>query len=175
MASELSLEALGFSEERLLDMAAEKIAEEYFRGDMLTARVERLIEEKVSAAIPKGLNAKIDALLSAEMEKIIGEEIVPVNMWGEREGKPTTIRAQIAERARIFWEERVDKDGKLSSYGGKPRHEHLLRTIVNEEFAAAIRQNVVNVVGAMKVAAKAHAEKITEEALDNLIKVKVSA
>jgi imidazolonepropionase-like amidohydrolase len=44
---------------------------------------------------------------------------------------------------------------------------------VQEEFDKAIKQNVVNIVGAMKIAAKAHAEKITNEALDNLIKVKV--
>lgn len=174
MAETISLEALGFSEERLLDLAAEKIAQSFFDADGLSFRAEKLFEDRVSAAIPKNLNQKIDDLLTAEMAKIIGEEIVPVNMWGERQGQPTTIRDQIAERARTFWEERVDKDGKLSSYGGQPRHEQLLRKIVNEEFTAAIKQNVVNVVGAMKVAAKAHAEKITEEALDSLIKVKVA-
>lgn len=172
MADTISLEALGFSEERLLDLAAQKLADEYFQRDDLGIRAERILEARVTEAIPKGLNQKIDALLTAEMEKIISEEIVPVNMWGEREGQPTTIRNQIAERARVFWEERVEKDGKRTTYGGQPRHEHLLRQIVNEEFSAAIKQNVVNVVGAMKIAAKAHANKITEEALDNLIKVK---
>ena len=172
--ADLNLEALGFSEEKLLDLAAQKIADHFFDIEQLSYRAEQMFERRINAAIPKNINQKIDDLLSAEMEKILREEIVPVNMWGEREGQPTNIRNQIAERARKFWDEKVDKDGKLSTYGGSPRHEHMMRQIVNEEFATAIKQNVVNVVGAMKVAAKAHADKITEEALDKLIAVKVS-
>jgi hypothetical protein len=166
---------LGFTPEQLLDLAAEKVADQYLDREGVTWRVEQVLEARVKDAVGKGLNEKIDALLTAEMEKILGEEIVPMNIWGERQGSPTTIRNQIAERARTFWEERVNKDGKLETYGGQPRHEHLIRKIVNEEFSAAIKQNVVAVVSAMKIAAKAHAEQITNEALDNLIKVKVPA
>lgn len=173
--ADVSLEALGFSEEKLLDLAAQKIADAYYDSDGLTYRAEQLFEQRVSAAVPKNLDQKIDDLLNAEMEKILREEIVPVNIWGEREGQPTTIRNQIADRARTFWDVKVDKDGKVTTYGGKPRHEHLLSRIVNEEFEKVIKQNVVNVVGALKIAAKAHADKITEEAIDKLIAVKVAA
>lgn len=173
MTDKVSMASLGFSEEALLNLAAQKIADQFWDADNLGCRAEKMLEERVNQAVPKQLNQKIDNLLEEEMRRILSAEIIPCDMWGDRVGPPTTIRDQITVRARSFWEERVDEKGKLSSYGGKPRHEHMMRQIVQEEFDKAIKQNVVNIVGAMKIAAKAHAEKITNEALDNLIKVKV--
>lgn len=168
------LTPFGITKEDVLDLAARRVADEALDDGSIHDRVRTLIDQQVSAAVAKNLNGKIDALLNAEMEKILREEIVPVNIWGEREGSPTTIRAQIADMARKFWDQRVDKEGKPSTYGGSPRHEHLLRQVLNEEFNAAVKQNVTNIIGAFKDAIKADAARITNEHIDKLIAVKTS-
>lgn len=168
----------GITREDVLNLAAQKIADAEIDRDFIYEKTKKIIDDRVNAAIGdnvgKGLIAKIDALLNAEMEKILREEIVPVNMWGEREGQPTTIRNQIADLARKFWDQKVDKEGKLSTYGGSPRHEHLFRSVLNDEFNAAVKQNVTNIIGAFKDAIKADAARITDEHIDKLIAVKTT-
>lgn len=162
----------GIKPEDILELAAQKLADEFADKYQVQQRAYELIESRVEGISTKNLVQKIDDVLTTEMERILHAEIVPLDMWGEKAGQPTNIRDMIAERARKFWDERVEKDGKLTSYGGQPRHEHMMRQIVNDEFDKAIKQNVVEIIAGMKDAMRAHAHKVADEYLDKLIAVK---
>jgi hypothetical protein len=162
----------GIKPEDILELAAQKLADEFADKYQISQRAYELIEARVEGISTKNLVQKIDDLLTAEMDRILKAEIIPLDMWGEKAGQPTTIRDQIAERARKFWDEKVDKDGKLTTYGGQPRHEHMMRQIVSDEFDKAIKQNVVEIIAGMKDAMRAHAHKVADEYLDKLIAVK---
>lgn len=164
----------GITREEVLKLVVDKMVDDVWReaGDTVEI-VNRIIREKVDGQIGKNLDAKIDAALTAEMERLMTVEIVPVSIWGERTGSPTTLRDALSERARLFWDVRVDKDGKpTGDYYGKPRHEHLFAKIVNDEFNRVVQQNVTNIIGAFKDAVKADAARITNEHIDKLIAVK---
>jgi hypothetical protein len=118
------------------------------------------------------LISKVDEILMREMERIMSTEITPVNIFGDREGKPTTIRATLAERAKVFWEEKVNGEGRRESYGGSPRYEWLFNRVIKDEFEKVVKQNIVNMVGAFKDALKADAATVTAKHIDDLIKVK---
>lgn len=162
----------GIKPEDILELAAQKLADQYCDQYHVQQRAYELIESRVEGICTKNLVQKIDDVLTAEMERILTAEIVPLDMWGEKTGQPTNIRDMIAERARKFWDERVEKDGKLTSYGGQPRHEHMMRQIVNDEFDKAIKQNIVEIIAGMKDAMRAHSHKVADEYLDKLIAVK---
>lgn len=162
----------GITREEVLNLAAEKLANDYANEEDLGSTVREMIKTRVTEAFASNLNTRIDGMLCEEMEKLLGQEICPVDIYGERTGTPTTMRAVLAERARVFWDTKVNSDGKQESYGGKPRHEWLFQKIVNEEFSKVVKQNIVNLVGSFKDALSASAIAITKEHIDSLIKVK---
>lgn len=140
-------------------------------GDLFD-RASHEISSRVDAALAKGLDGVIEKTINEIMEKALDTEIAPVNVWGEREGNATTIRAALHERARNFWSEKVDKEGKASSYGGQPRYEHVLSIITAKEFDSAIKQNITDIAGAMKDAIRKDFYEQVDGKLNEFFKVK---
>lgn len=158
--------------EDVLNLAAQKLVDAYCGEPDLSEIAERMIRERITLAFADGLKRRIDEFLTAEMEKLIGQEIVPVNIWGEREGtSPTTIRAELAKRARDFWNVTIDRDGRESSYGGQARSKVLMEQIVKDEFSKAVKENADVIVGEFKAALKADATALVHKHIDSLIKL----
>jgi len=162
----------GITREEVLELAARKLADAFSDDGEIEGQATRMIRERIETAFAQKLTARIDDFLTTEMQRLLGEELNPVDIFGERTGKPTTIRATLAERARVFWDVRVDCKGKAESYGGRPRHEVLFTQIVNDEFVKAIQSTTNEIVGAFKAALKADAAKITAAHIDKLINLK---
>jgi hypothetical protein len=163
---------LDISREEVLQLAAQRLADDAAGEEYIGDRVQQLITKRVNDAVAQALEGKIEEVLSREMEHILRETITPINIWGERAGAPTTLRDALAERARVFWDVKVDKEGKPSDYHGRPRHEHLMARLLNEEFTKAIRDNATAMVAAFASAVKADSARITAEHIDKLIQVK---
>lgn len=163
----------GITKEDVLELAAKKLVDEAQESfDSLIDRAERNLREKINEAFTKSLQGNIDSLLVKEMETLMRTEFTPVNVWGEKTGKPTTIRDALHERAKLFWEVKVDDKGKETAYYGKPRSEHLMRDLLNEEFTKAIRENATEIVLAFKEAVRGNAAQLLGEHIEKLIPVK---
>lgn len=160
------------TKDEVLELAAQKLANSVAEQSDISETANRLISERVKELFEKGLKARIDEFLDAEMRKVIGEEIVPVNIWGEREGKPTTIRAELAKRAKEFWGTKVDEQGRESSWGGIERSTRLMQQILKDEFAAAIKSNAEVIVAEFKKALQTESTRIVTDNIDRLIKTK---
>lgn len=164
-----------FNEEQLLNLAVVKICDQYIESDELSKRVESLIQKRLNEVFSERLLSKVDSFISEEMTKLLAKEVAPVNLWGEQVGKPTTIRDALAERAREFWNQKVNADGKATTndYYSKPRHEYLFGKIISDEFAKAVSQDTINIIGALKTALKDNMSQTLNNKLDELIKVKI--
>ncbi len=161
----------GITREDVLNLAAQKLVEAYCGDPDLSETAERIVRDKINEVFAKRLNQTIDEALQREMEKILGQEIMPVDIWGERTGNPTTIRAQLALKAKQFWEIRVDNDGREMSYG-TPRSEILMKKILKDEFTKAIKENADVILAEFKTAIKADATRIVSDHIDKLITLK---
>lgn len=162
----------GITKEEITELAATKIADSLLDADVIEVSVAKKIEARLENLFGTKIKTRVDSFLSEEMTRILSKEIHPVDIYGEKTGEPTSIQAVLAERAKVFWDTKVDEKGNpAGSWGAVPRHEHLFRKIVNEEFEKAVKQNIVNLVGAFKDALSASANKITQEHIDSLIKV----
>ena len=158
--------------EELLELAAQKLADNFDSSDDIHSAAYKLITKRVEEAFATGIKQRIDQFLADEMARIIATEICPVNIWGEREGKPVTLRATLAAQAKTFWESRVDGDGRpTDSWSGTPRSKQLMAQIMKDEFAAAVKSNAEVIVAEFKAALRADAVKIVTDNIDKLITV----
>lgn len=160
------------TKEEVLNLAAQKLFDAYCGEPDLSETAERLVEAKVNEECAKNLTNRIDAFLTSEMERLVSQEIVPVDIWGDKAGSATTIRAQLAKRAREFWAVSVNEDGRESSYGGSPRSEMLMKKVLKDEFAKAVKESADVIIGEFKAALKVDATKLVTDHIDKLINIK---
>lgn len=174
MSESIAQNPFGISREEILNLAAQKIADQYCSdGDELQDHVTKLIAERIKGVFAESLTARINAFMDAEMETLVKTQIVPVDIWGDAKGEPTTIRESLAAKAVAYWNERVNCEGRTSdSYGAKCRHEWLFQKIVGEEFERGIRQNIINLVAAFKDAIREDEKKKIDTYLNEFLRVK---
>lgn len=158
--------------EELLNLAAQKLVDDAVSEDSLTDYAHSLIQNEIQKLCADKLKTKVDSFLTEEMSRILGQEICPVDIYGEKTGQPTTIRAVLAERAKVFWNVNVDTAGREQSYGGSPRHQVMFREIINEEFKKAIAANIDLMAKTFKDALAADAIAITRAHIDKIIHLK---
>jgi len=156
--------------EEILELAARKVVEQ-FEGDFDPSEAARsMISERIKETVGDSLRKTVDSVLRDELSKIMEQTIQPVDIFGDKTGKPTTIRAVLADRAKVFWEVKVDKDGKESTWGGEPRHAHLMRQLLDDAFKQAVKDNATLVVSEFKKAITASAQKMVVDHINQLIK-----
>lgn len=153
--------------EEILELAAQKLADSAADYEDLHSSAHREIKERIHAK----LFPKVDEAISAELERLLSSEIAPVNIWGEKVGEPTTIRSALHQRAKDYWSQKVNGDGKPNDgYGGKPRAEWMFEKIVRDEFTAAIKGNAEEITKAFKAAMKETAMANIAAKVDELFK-----
>lgn len=169
----------------VLELAAQKAADTVLAEwpDDLYEYAKAKIEDRISSVITDELRASmvetIDQKLAEETEKALQQEIVPVDIWGEAKGDPTTLRQQIHKRALEYWEESVEKDRnnpgryRKSSYGGTPRHRLVYQDVAQAAFEAAIQANVTEMVKAFRDALRKDAAKVVNARIEKIINNKV--
>lgn len=141
-------------------------------GNNIYEQIEREASKRINEAIAKRLDGIIEDTLNTITREALDTEIHPINIWGEREGNPTTVRAALHNRAKSFWQEKVNKNGEKTSYGGVPRYEHVLGIITAKEFESVIKQNITDIAGAVKDAIRSDFYSGVDNQLNKLFKVK---
>lgn len=159
------------TKEEVLELAAKKLVDESFNGCELHDSANALLKKRVEEIVADGLKTKVDEFLTREMNELLSKEIFPVDIWGDKVGKPTTVRAQLHERAKAFWDVKVNDEGREVSYGGEPRHTVLMKKILKNEFANAVKANSDVIVAAFKKALKDGTTDIVSRHIDGLIRI----
>ncbi len=171
---------LNIDSKDVMELAAQKVADAVLSEyddiqEYVTNRIEELISSVMTDEMRASMVATIDQRLAEETEKVLQQKIVPVDMWGEAKGEPTTIREQIHKRALEYWEERVEPDRnnqgryRATSYGGQPRHKMVYKDIAKEAFEEAIKANVSEMVKAFRDAMRKDVYKVVDKRIDSII------
>ena len=171
----MKIEELGFTKEDIIDKLAEKIISVDYASDdyesKISTQVQKKIDGKLTEAVNKAFLNAIDEKLNAILDTIISGEVRPVNIWGEPVGEKTTIRDQLTKRAKDFWLQKVDKNGKAcDSYYGVPRHEHLMQETVKKEFESVVKANIDGVISGLKEALRVDLMKVVDDQMKRAFK-----
>lgn len=166
----MNLEDIGLTNDDLIERVVQKIVDTLGDEYEFFSDLKQTVKTKVYERIGESMNRKVDAALDDAMGAILAEKICPVTIWGEQAGEETTLRDALAKQARTFWETNVDKDGKLTkSYGGKPRHQHLMEQLLKDEFSQAVREHATVIVDGFKAAVKGDLQSMVNAHIEKLI------
>ena len=168
----------------VMELAAQKVADQVLEqyedmAEIASNRIEALINGVVTDEMRASLAATVDAKLLEETEKVLQQKIVPVDIWGEAKGEPSTIREQLHKRALEYWEEPVEVDRnnrgryRVTSYGGTPRHKVIFRDIATAAFEEAMKANISELVKGFRDAMKKDAFAMMSKHIDNIINNRV--
>lgn len=149
--------------DRLIGQIDESINDTVF--SLVSSHINKTVAIQVQDAISKALDAELQRILEAKM--------TPVDMWGEPTGEATTIRAQLHKRAVNFFSEKVDRDGKPTSYGGAPRYQRIYAELANTAFSKAVSDNIETIAAAVKTSVRDTIWRDLDTALNNTFKVKI--
>lgn len=133
----MNLEELGITKEDLLDKIAGHIIDEI--RDNVLEDIRKTTRENTQQRI----SATVSEVISEAARSTLDGTFQPVNCFGEKTDKPTTLRDIFVQRTREWWTQKVDRAGKpTSSYGafGTMAEWHIsevVTKIVREEMNAA--------------------------------------
>jgi len=175
------MEIPDISREEILEVVSNKLIETHFshysddfcnQADAFTEVVSKRIEDKVSALVPKNLEEVISKALNDAMQSILDETVQPVDIFGDRKGEPTTIRQALADRAKAYWLEKIDSNGRpCGRYGGgQPRCEVMLKEHLKDAFTVAIGENRNEIISSLRAALKETALQEVEKNLGRLFR-----
>lgn len=156
--------------EKIMEQAAQRLADEAWGEFDPAAMLRAELSRRIDAFLGPKAKEMMEEVLRGQIEGIMTREIVPINTWGEQDGKPFTLRDEMLRRAAEFWAVKVDKDGKETTYGGKPRHQHMFEQIAKEQFAEAIRANIEAVIAGFREALRKDAGVMLGEHIERFIK-----
>lgn len=155
--------------EDVINLAAEKLLGQY------DFDVEEMISSRVAVAVKAQLDSQLTPTINAALQQavvgILENKITPRDIWGDVAGKETTIKDQLTKRALEFWDTKVDAKGIENSYSGTPRYEHVVQTVIAEEFNKAIKTNAEVVVKAFRDAMIANGQQLVSDHIKRLVKV----
>lgn len=155
------LQELGITREDILDKAAEKLLDRISIEEDLAHSIKRAVSQQLVDAA-KG---KIETLLNDAIGELIDTPFTPVDEWGEPTRKQsTTLRKLVKERAIGFLAEKVDRDGKTTSYNSVgSRGEWMARKAAESAIDFECKKELTAAVEAAKADIKKRvADHITE-------------
>lgn len=133
-----TLEMIGLSQEELQNRVVEQIVRS-FTGDYIGPSFgdddvwnETQIGQKIRKQFNEIVDAQVEAICSEHLEKKIEDLILATvfqktNQWGERQGEPMTFKEYLADYAENWLTEKLDRNGKPTSYeGGEARITQLI-------------------------------------------------
>lgn len=104
----------------------------------LAQQLQAKLEADVKARVAKAIDAKLDEIVAKAVER----KFVPVGMFGEPSGEPTSIAEILVKKADTFLEEQVDSSGRRASPSSFSKTNSRAAHIVEQMFEAQFNRKV---------------------------------
>lgn len=139
-------------QKRIEDAIIGDVSEKIIDDEALRERVKKVVDARIDAHFKKIADAQIQAAVEAAVTRGLEHEYCRINSFGQIEGSPTTVKAELERMIGGYWSARVGKDGKESAshYGTVSRAEWLMTKLVAADFQGEMKQHIINLGGSLK-------------------------
>lgn len=161
----------GITKEDVLNLCAERLIGQI--DDSISENVLNLVRARVNESVAKQVQDAISKALDSELQRLLEARITPVDMWGDPTGEATTIRDQLHKRAVTFFNEKVDNEGRPTSYGGYPRYQRIYADLANTAFSKAVKDNIETIAAAVKTSVRETIWRDLDTALNKTFNVNI--
>ncbi len=161
--------------QRIENAIVEQVATDFVNEEHLSQKIHSEVNKRIDRLFKDSADAQIQAAINEAIKDGFDREYCRVTSWGEREGEPTTIRKQLEKLISGYWNEKVDRQGKPTSYSGSDcatRAEWLMTQLVAADFKGAMQQHVVNLAGSLKDGLRNELHKTVNQLLTGCFHVK---
>lgn len=143
-----ALSDLGITREDVVEKAAERLLEEL--SDTDESWIDSL-KSRVLTAVTAKATTHIDAVLAETVSRLADTEFTPVDEWGDRKGKATTLREMIKTRALSYLTQKVDERGNPSTYhAAMSRATWLAQKAAEDAMTLEVKKELSNAVATAK-------------------------
>jgi len=167
---------LNINESDLKEAIAQKAVDEILSSDQdLSGMIAKEVKSRLDKIFIDRAEAQIQAAIDLAVQNAFDREYQRVTSWGEAEGPKTSIRTQLDKVINGYWSEQVDpKTGKPgTSYGDKvTRAEFLMTQMCAKDFSQQMRQDALNITGALKDGLRNQMAAVMDKTLSELFMVK---
>jgi len=158
---------------RIEDAIVREVADKIIGEEDLYNRVKRAVDERIDAHFKKTADAQIRSAVESAITEGFERSYQRVDSFGQRQGEPTTIRAELEKMIGGYWNTKVDKSGKPGSgYGvDTTRAEWMMTQLVAADFQGEMKQHVVNLGGTLKDKLRAELHQTVNKLLSEVFLV----
>ena len=159
---------------RIEDGIIREVSDNLIGDDELLSRVKKAVDTRIDGIFKTVADTQIATAVSAAIAQGFEHEYARVNSFGEKEGKPTTIRKELERVIAGYWNQKVDRNGKSSdsSYSGEmTRAEWTMLQLVAADFKGEMKQHIVNLGGSLKDALRAELHTTVNHLLSEVFHV----
>lgn len=166
---------LNINEEDLKAAIVERATDEILKqDDDLTVMISKEVKSRLDKIFIDRAEAQVAAAIDQAVQNAFDREYQRVTTWGESDGPKTSIRAQIDKVINGYWSEQVSaKTGKPhEGYDKVTRAEYLVTQMCAKDFSEQMRQDALNITGALKDGLRNQMAKVMDDTLNGLFHVK---
>lgn len=167
------IEKMELNQARIEDAIVREVTDKIIGEDELYIRVNSAVEQRIDAHFKNSADAQIRLAIEAAIAHGFEHEYQKVNSFGQREGEPTTIRAELERMIGGYWNTRVNRNGEpATGYGADlTRAEWMMTQLVAADFKGNMKQHVVNLGGALKDKLRAELHETVNKLLTEVFHV----
>lgn len=143
----ITLEALGITKEEIIDRVVTGLMDE-IREDVMTD-MEKQIVSKVMTEAQSKINSAVYEAVKTTCGNALDIKFQPLDKWGDKAGKPTTVREMFYDKAKEWWNQGVDAQGKpcsqysvkstMAQWHAEQAVKGVISTTLNEEMGTIIK------------------------------------
>ena len=150
-----------------------EVSERIIGEDELYSRVKNALDARINKHFKDAADAQIRHAIELAIADGFEREYQRVNSFGQREGEPTTIRAELENMIGGYWNTQVNSKGEpsSSSYGSITRAQWMMTQLVASDFQGEMKQHVVNLGGALKDRLRAELHETVNKLLSEVFHV----
>ena len=144
-----TLEALGITRDEIVTRAAELLLEPDGGESVRTAMLAE-VKRALAADMREVAEGQIDSLIEVTLADMVDAPFQPVDEWGDKKGKATSLRELVKTKSLEYLTEKVGSDGRPGYNANMSRAAYLAKKAAEDAMTYEVKKEIADAVNTAK-------------------------